>query len=148
MVVNLNRNGKKLHRSCFSRMLMKEVVSVTFRYERELHPTRWSSIRQGAWFGIFVGWVSLISYIVYAVGFIFGSILMSYKDHTKINISDIIIVSNSYYRINQKHLIVYLSFILGCFHLCTNFNAIEFYRSFHPIIFRSPRCSSTSFSTH
>ncbi|CAF1257081.1 unnamed protein product [Adineta steineri] len=62
------------------------------RYERELAPTRWSNIRKGAMLGVFVGWLSLVNYIVYAVGFIFGSLLMSYggiKHH--ISISDILV---------------------------------------------------------
>ncbi|CAF2124172.1 unnamed protein product, partial [Rotaria magnacalcarata] len=66
------------------------------RYERELYQTRWSSIRQGAIFGIFVGWLSFTTYIVYSVGFIFGSIFMSYEQDNIINISDILIVVNSF----------------------------------------------------
>ncbi|CAF3920057.1 unnamed protein product [Rotaria sp. Silwood1] len=34
-----------------------------FEYERELHSTRWNSIRQGAIFGAFTGWLSLIVYL-------------------------------------------------------------------------------------
>jgi uncharacterized membrane protein YobD (UPF0266 family) len=81
------------------------VVLNTFRYDKELERTRWSSIRQGATFGIFVGWLSLITYIVYSVGFIFGSILMSYTNHNTMNISDILVVSISYYKINEKIII-------------------------------------------
>ncbi|CAF1156838.1 unnamed protein product, partial [Rotaria sordida] len=62
------------------------------RYEKELNPTGRSSIRQGAVFGVYVGCLSLISYLVYAVGFIFGSLLMSSKSHNSLNISDIIII--------------------------------------------------------
>ncbi|CAF0927629.1 unnamed protein product [Rotaria sordida] len=62
------------------------------RYDRELYPTRWSSIRKGAVFGIYTGWLSLMTYLVYSVGFIFGSLLMSHKaDHT-LDISDILAV--------------------------------------------------------
>ena len=68
-----------------------------FRYEKELETTLWSSIRQGATYGIFTGWMFFISYIVYAVGFIFGSILMSYKSSNALNISDILVVSFSYH---------------------------------------------------
>ena len=68
-----------------------------FRYEKELETTLWSSIRQGATYGIFTSWISFISYIVYAVGFIFGSILMSYKSSNTLNISDILVVSISYH---------------------------------------------------
>ncbi|CAF3218820.1 unnamed protein product [Rotaria sp. Silwood2] len=62
-----------------------------FAYGKELYPTRWSSIRQGAVFGIYTGWISFIVYIVYAIGFIFGSLLMSSKTHN-LNISDILVV--------------------------------------------------------
>ncbi|CAF1544603.1 unnamed protein product [Adineta ricciae] len=62
------------------------------RYERELDPTRWSSVRKGAIFGVFMGWISVISYIIYSVGFIFGSILMSYESNNTLNISDILVV--------------------------------------------------------
>ncbi|CAF0893719.1 unnamed protein product [Rotaria sordida] len=62
------------------------------RYDRELYPTRWSSIRKGAVFGIYTGWLSLMTYLVYSVGFIFGSLLMSHKaDHT-LDISDILAI--------------------------------------------------------
>ncbi|CAF1564085.1 unnamed protein product, partial [Adineta steineri] len=62
------------------------------RYEKELSPTRWSNIRKGALFGVFVGWLSLVNYIVYAVGFIFGSLLMSYGGYNhNISISDILV---------------------------------------------------------
>ncbi|CAF5028770.1 unnamed protein product, partial [Rotaria sp. Silwood1] len=60
-------------------------------YERELYATRWSSIRQGVVYGIFIGFLSLATYLVYALGFIFGSLLKSNKDYHSMNISDIII---------------------------------------------------------
>ena len=66
---------------------------VVFRYERELDSTRLSSIRKGAAFGIFVGWSSLVTYITYALGFIFGSLLISYGNHDILSISDILVVS-------------------------------------------------------
>ncbi|CAF1318246.1 unnamed protein product [Rotaria sordida] len=62
------------------------------RYDRELYSTRWSNIRKGAVFGIFNGWSSLIIYLMYSIGFIFGSLLMSYKDDHTLNISDIFVV--------------------------------------------------------
>ncbi|CAF1055230.1 unnamed protein product [Rotaria sordida] len=61
------------------------------RYERELYPTRWSTIRKGAVFGLFTGWLSLTGYLVYAVAFIAGSLLMSQKNQHILNISDILI---------------------------------------------------------
>ncbi|CAF1120128.1 unnamed protein product [Rotaria sp. Silwood1] len=62
------------------------------RYERELRSTRWSSIRQGAIFGIFSGWLALVSYLVYTIGFIFGALLMGNGNHNNLSISDILVV--------------------------------------------------------
>ncbi|CAF1209199.1 unnamed protein product [Rotaria sordida] len=62
------------------------------RYKRELHSTRWSNIRQGAMFGVFTGWLSLIFYLAYSVGFIFGSLFMSDRTHHSLDISDILVV--------------------------------------------------------
>ncbi|CAF1343363.1 unnamed protein product [Rotaria sordida] len=62
------------------------------RYDRELYSTRWSSIRKGAVLGIYTGWLSLITYLVYSVGFIFGSLLMSHKNDHTLNISDILVI--------------------------------------------------------
>ncbi|UJR18771.1 hypothetical protein I4U23_005677 [Adineta vaga] len=61
------------------------------RYEKELDPACWSNIRKGAVFGIFEGWLQLASYLVFAVGFIFGSMLMSYGKHG-LDLSNILIV--------------------------------------------------------
>jgi hypothetical protein len=69
------------------------VISILFRYNRELKSTSWSSIRQGALLGLFTGWLYLTTYIINVVGFTFGSILMSDKNHSILNISDIILVS-------------------------------------------------------
>jgi hypothetical protein len=77
-------------------------ISIAFRYEKELHQTLWSSVRKGAVFGIFMGWLSLVTYTVYAVGFIFGSIFVSYGDHNIFNISDILVVSDLYQKSTKK----------------------------------------------
>ncbi|CAF3690454.1 unnamed protein product [Rotaria sp. Silwood1] len=63
-----------------------------FQYERELYLTRWSSVREGVICGIFAGWLSLVNYLVYAVGFIFGSYLKSSKDHHTLNVIDILVI--------------------------------------------------------
>ncbi|CAF4682311.1 unnamed protein product, partial [Rotaria sp. Silwood2] len=60
-------------------------------YEKELDTTRWNSIRQGALFGIFTGWLFLSSSLAYSVGFIFGSLLISPKFSHSLNISDILV---------------------------------------------------------
>ena len=65
-----------------------------FRYNKELEPTHWSTVRKGAAFGAFLGWLSLITYIVYSVGFIGGALLISYGRDTTLTISDILVVSH------------------------------------------------------
>ncbi len=67
---------------------------IMFRYEKELDFGRWNSLRKGAVFGIFIGWLAFITYIVYAVGFIFGFILISSDDDKGLNISGLLIVRN------------------------------------------------------
>ncbi|CAF3643607.1 unnamed protein product [Rotaria sp. Silwood1] len=62
-----------------------------FEYARALDATRWSIIRQGAIFGVFTGWLCMISYLAYSVGFIFGSLFMSHKPHHSLSISDILV---------------------------------------------------------
>ena len=81
---------------CLYNIIQHVVIFIAFRYDRELYPTPWSSIRKGAVFGIYIGWLSMIIYLVYSVGFIFGSLLMSHKDDHTLSISDILVVSNSY----------------------------------------------------
>ncbi|CAF4954974.1 unnamed protein product, partial [Rotaria sp. Silwood1] len=63
-----------------------------FEYEKELSSSHWNSIRHGAMFGIYSGWLSLINYLVYSLGFIFGSLLKSSEDQHSSNISDILVV--------------------------------------------------------
>jgi hypothetical protein len=62
----------------------------------------WSSIRKGATFGLFVGWLSLTGCIANSLGFISGSIIMSHDNTSTLNISDIIVVSVSDNKINEK----------------------------------------------
>ncbi|CAF2853400.1 unnamed protein product [Rotaria sp. Silwood2] len=68
------------------------------RYERELIPTRWSSIRQGFMSGVYTGWLVLQVYLAYSIGFISGSLLILQKCHCFSNISDILIVVCSFAR--------------------------------------------------
>jgi hypothetical protein len=93
MEVNLSKHGKQTYKnSLFTKRNL-------FRYERDLQSTRTGTIRQGALFGAFSGWLYLINYIVHAVGFIFGSILISYENPGAPSLTDIIIVGALYYRI-------------------------------------------------
>ena len=57
-------------------------------------PTRWSNIRKGAIFGVYNGWLSFISYLVYSVGFIFGVILMSDVNQPTLSLTDVLVVCN------------------------------------------------------
>jgi hypothetical protein len=68
------------------------------RYAKELDQIRWNGVRKGAALGLLNGWFYFVAYIVYPVGFIFGSILMSYDDQNTFNISDILAVSDSHYK--------------------------------------------------
>ncbi|CAM4935676.1 unnamed protein product [Rotaria socialis] len=63
-------------------------------YDKELAPTRSGGIRQGALFGVFIGWLSLITFIVCATDFISGSFLMTKKNQSTFTISDILIVAS------------------------------------------------------
>lgn len=66
-----------------------------FRYERELGHSQWSTVRKGAVYGVYVGWLFFITYIIYSVSFIFGSILMEYENETEFDISNILVVNIS-----------------------------------------------------
>ncbi|CAF4469089.1 unnamed protein product, partial [Rotaria sp. Silwood2] len=73
-------------------MLQNVDIFIVFRYEKELDATHWSGIRQGALLGIFTGFYYLSAYLVYSVGFIFGSLLTSSKFPHSLNIGDILVV--------------------------------------------------------
>ncbi|CAF3542706.1 unnamed protein product, partial [Rotaria socialis] len=49
------------------------------------------SIREGALYGIYAGWLTLITCIIYTIGFIFGSLLTTRKPDS-INLTDILII--------------------------------------------------------
>ncbi|UJR20034.1 hypothetical protein I4U23_023168 [Adineta vaga] len=62
------------------------------RYENELYSTTQSSIRQGAVFGLFAGWLSFSTYLIYSIGFSFGSVFMFYYHREEIDLIEITIV--------------------------------------------------------
>lgn len=66
-----------------------------FRYEKELGDSRWSTVRKGAVYGLYIGWLFFVTYIIYSVGFIFGSIFIESDSETEFDISDILVVSIS-----------------------------------------------------
>ncbi|CAF4340576.1 unnamed protein product [Rotaria socialis] len=62
------------------------------RYVSKLRATRWNSIRKGAAFGLLAGWVYLIGYVIYSIGFAFGSYLMNRGEYDSIPFHDIIVI--------------------------------------------------------
>ena len=117
-----------------------------FRYEKELDQTRWTGVRKGAIFGIFTGWSSFVKYIVYSIGFIFGSLLMSYEDHKKISVGDVLVVSISHYKLIKEQLYNHF-FHIDRFCFCIMFGDFGIRWSLLSIVIRSPSCSSIGIST-
>ncbi|CAF1382423.1 unnamed protein product, partial [Adineta steineri] len=66
------------------------------QYEKELKLNEWCTVRKNAAFGAYNGWLFFISFLVYSIGFTFGSILMSYGNHRTLTISEILIVVNMF----------------------------------------------------
>ncbi|CAF1611061.1 unnamed protein product [Rotaria magnacalcarata] len=62
------------------------------RYVSKLRATRWNNIRKGAAFGLLAGWVYLIGYAIYSIGFGFGSYLMHRRESDSIPFHDIIVI--------------------------------------------------------
>lgn len=91
-------NGSEFERKRYSFIMWNNkkriIAHISLSYEKELYPTQRCGIRKGTFNGIFVGWLSLMTFVVYAIGFIFGSLLMPKNDHEKSNIVGILIVSN------------------------------------------------------
>ncbi|CAF1435722.1 unnamed protein product, partial [Adineta steineri] len=66
------------------------------QYDKELKLNEWCTVRKNAAFGAYNGWLFFISFLVYSIGFTFGSILMSYGNHRTLTISEILIVVNMF----------------------------------------------------
>ncbi|CAF3901696.1 unnamed protein product [Adineta steineri] len=66
------------------------------KYDKELKLNEWCTVRKNAAFGAYNGWLFFISFLVYSIGFTFGSILMSYGNHRTLTISEILIVVNMF----------------------------------------------------
>ena len=64
-------------------------LSLYFRYTRHLTAARRSGIRKGTVFGCIMGFIRLVIFLIYAVGFIYGTRLI-YEEHS--NIGDIFVV--------------------------------------------------------
>ncbi|CAF1513772.1 unnamed protein product, partial [Adineta steineri] len=66
------------------------------QYEKELKLNEWYTVRKDAAFGAFFGWLFFINFLVYSIGFTFGSILMAYGNHRTLTISEILVVVNMF----------------------------------------------------
>ncbi|CAF4125410.1 unnamed protein product [Rotaria magnacalcarata] len=62
------------------------------RYEKKLQATHWSSVRKGSVFGLLTGWVYLIAYIIYALGFSCGLFIMHDEGRKKFSFSDLFVI--------------------------------------------------------
>ncbi|CAF1259545.1 unnamed protein product [Adineta steineri] len=66
------------------------------QYEKELKLNEWYTVRKDAAFGVYYSWLLFINFLVYSIGFTFGSILMSDKTRHTVTISEILIVVNMF----------------------------------------------------
>ncbi|CAF4018617.1 unnamed protein product, partial [Adineta steineri] len=66
------------------------------QYDKELKLNEWYTVRKDATFGAYTGWLFFINFVVYSIGFTFGSILMSHGTHHTLTISDILVVVNMF----------------------------------------------------
>ncbi|CAF1491966.1 unnamed protein product [Adineta steineri] len=66
------------------------------QYEKELKLNEWFTVRKDIAFGTFFGWLFFINFLVYSIGFTFGSMLMSDETHDTLTISEILIVVNMF----------------------------------------------------
>ncbi|CAF2074714.1 unnamed protein product [Rotaria magnacalcarata] len=62
------------------------------RYEKKLQATHWSSVRKGSVFGLLTGWVYLVAYIIYALGFSCGLFIMHDEGRKKFSFSDLFVI--------------------------------------------------------
>ncbi|CAF0731721.1 unnamed protein product [Adineta steineri] len=66
------------------------------QYDKELKLNEWYTVRKDATFGAYTGWLFFINFVVYSIGFTFGSILISYGNYRTLTISDILVVVNMF----------------------------------------------------
>jgi hypothetical protein len=84
-----------------------------FRYTRHLTAARRSGVRKGAVFGGIMGFIRLIIFLIYAVGFIYGTRLI-HEEHS--NIGDIFVVNDFSLILFKFESIIYLLGFLCNFH--------------------------------
>ncbi|CAF4338571.1 unnamed protein product, partial [Rotaria magnacalcarata] len=62
------------------------------QYEKKLQATHWSSVPKGSVFGLLTGWVYLVAYIIYALGFSCGLFIMHDEGRKKFSFSDLFVI--------------------------------------------------------
>ncbi|CAF3647117.1 unnamed protein product [Rotaria sp. Silwood1] len=71
---------------------MNVIIPIVYRYEKELAATQLSSVRKSVAYGLYLGWGYFTTYIIYAIGFICGLLLIHHVGRHKISVSDVIVV--------------------------------------------------------
>lgn len=104
-----------------------------FRYVRQLTAAKRSGICKGAIFGIFVGFIRLIIFVIYGVGFIYGTRLI-YKENS--NIGDIFVVNNltysSFFEFNNFYIYqVFFAIFIAVFSLAQAASSLRYQSSIH-----------------
>jgi hypothetical protein len=59
-------------------------------------------VRKGVAFGLFFGWIYLIAYIIYSIGFIASFLLSDHEGYENLNLSNILIVSYLFASYTEK----------------------------------------------
>ncbi|CAF1163287.1 unnamed protein product [Rotaria sp. Silwood1] len=70
---------------------MNVIIPIVYRYEKELAATQLSSVRKSVAYGLYLGWGYFTTYIIYAIGFICGLLLIHHVGRHKISVSDVIV---------------------------------------------------------
>ncbi|CAF1449907.1 unnamed protein product [Rotaria sp. Silwood1] len=70
---------------------MNVIIPIVYRYEKELAATQLSSVRKSVAYGLYLGWGYFTTYIIYAIGFICGLLLIHHVERHKISVSDVIV---------------------------------------------------------
>ncbi len=76
-----------------------------YSYARELDSCYWNSVRKGVALGILIGWLYFTTYLIYALAFISGVLLIPTEERRKSMISDILVVS---YLFSKDHMYLLL----------------------------------------
>jgi len=93
MVFAYNGADHEYHRYSFHILTMYNGW-LYFRYTQHLTAARRNGIRKGIVFGIIMGFIRLVIFVIYAVGFIYGTRLI-YEENS--NIGDIFLVTDLFF---------------------------------------------------